>query len=114
MKETELEKGKKLSESFLTNTKNYILNKFKKEGYLNTKINIRNIEDSTKVNTLNLLINIDKGERVKIRDINFRGNEKFKQKSLLAKLKNVKEKNSTGFGKNQSIYLTNSLKTKRI
>ena len=99
LKETELEKGKKLSESFLTNTKNYILNKFKKEGYLNTKINIRNIEDSTKVNTLNLLINIDKGERVKIRDINFSGNEKFKQKSLLAKLKNVKEKKFYRFWK---------------
>ncbi len=99
LKETELEKGKKLSESFLTNTKNYILNKFKKEGYLNTKINIRNIEDSIKLNTLNLLINIDKGERVKIRDINFRGNEKFKQKSLLAKLKNVKEKKFYRFWK---------------
>ena len=99
LKETELEKGKKLSESFLTNTKNYILNKFKNEGYLNTKINIRNIEDSTKVNTLNLLINIDKGERVKIRDINFRGNEKFKEKSLLAKLKNVKEKKFYRFWK---------------
>ena len=99
LKETELDKGKKLSESFLTNTKNYIINKFKKEGYLNTKINIRNIEDSTQVNTLNLLINIDKGERVKIRDINFRGNEKFKQKSLIAKLKNVKEKKFYRFWK---------------
>ena len=29
LKETELDKGKKLSESFLTNTKNYIVNKFK-------------------------------------------------------------------------------------
>jgi len=99
LKETELDKGKKLSESFLTNTKNYIINKFKKEGYLNTKINIRNIEDSTKVNTLNLLINIDKGERVKIRDINFKGNEKFKGKSLVSKLKNIKEKKFYRFWK---------------
>ena len=88
LKETELDKGKKLSESFLTNTKNYIVNKFKKEGYLNTKINVRNIEDSTQVNTLNLLINIDKGERVKISNINFVGNEKFKEKNLISKLKN--------------------------
>ena len=99
LKETELDKGKKLSESFLTNTKNYIVNKFKKEGYLNTKINIRNIEDSTQVNTLNLLINIDKGERVKIRDINFKGNEKFKGKSLVSKLKNIKEKKFYRFWK---------------
>ena len=33
IKETELTKGKKLSESFLTNTKNYITNKYKKEGF---------------------------------------------------------------------------------
>ena len=99
LKETELDKGKKLSESFLTNTKNYIVNKFKKEGYLNTKINIRNLEDSTQVNTLNLLINIDKGERVKIRDINFKGNEKFKGKSLVSKLKNIKEKKFYRFWK---------------
>ena len=36
--ETELEKGKKLSESFLTNTKNYITNKFKKKGFSTQKL----------------------------------------------------------------------------
>ena len=99
LKETDLDKGKKLSESFLTNTKNYIVKKFKKEGFLNTKVNIRNIEDSTQINTLNLLINIDKGERVKISDINFIGNEKFKEKILVSKLKNVKEKKFYRFWK---------------
>ncbi len=99
LKETELDKGKKLSESFLTNTKNYIVNKFKKEGFLNTKVNIRNIEDSTQINTLNLLINIDRGERVKISDVNFTGNEKFKEKILVSKLKNVKEKKFYRFWK---------------
>ena len=99
LKETELDKGRKLSESFLTNTKNYIVNKFKKEGFLNTKVNIRNIEDSTQINTLNLLINIDKGERVKISDINFIGNEKFKEKILVSKLKNIKEKKFYRFWK---------------
>ena len=99
LKETDLDKGKKLSESFLTNTKNYIVNKFKKEGFLNTKVNIRNIEDSTQINTLNLLINIDKGERVKVSNINFIGNEKFKEKILVSKLKNVKEKKFYRFWK---------------
>ena len=99
LKETDLDKGKKLSESFLTNTKNYIVNKFKKEGFLNTKVNIRNIEDSTQINTLNLLVNIDKGERVKISNINFIGNEKFKEKILVSKLKNVKEKKFYRFWK---------------
>ena len=48
---------------------------------------------------LTYLINIDKGERVKISDINFIGNEKFKEKILVSKLKNVKEKKFYRFWK---------------
>ena len=33
LKETELKAGKKLSESFLANTKNYIINKFQKRRF---------------------------------------------------------------------------------
>ena len=40
IKDTELTTGKKLSESFLTNTQNYIQNKFRKEGFLNTKVTL--------------------------------------------------------------------------
>ena len=47
LKETDLDKGKKLSESFLTNTK-IILSISLKRRFLNTKVNIRNIEDSIK------------------------------------------------------------------
>ena len=36
IKETELTAGKKLSESFLTNTKNYIVNKYKKKTVTST------------------------------------------------------------------------------
>ena len=54
LSETELKKGKKLSESFLTNTENYIVNKFKKEGFLNTKVSLNTIADSTKKNTLKM------------------------------------------------------------
>ena len=46
-----------------------------------------------------MLINIDKGERVKIRDINFSGNDKFREKTLTSKLKNVKQKKFYRFWK---------------
>ncbi len=90
--DTELEKGKKLSESFLTNTKNYIVNKFKKEGFLNTKVVLNTTPDSTNVNSFNMVVNIDRGSRVKIKDIVFNGNEKFKDNKLASKLKNTKQK----------------------
>ena len=71
LKETELKEGKKLSESFLTNTKNYIINKFKKEGFLNTKVALNTIPDSLNTNNFDMVVNVDLGERVKIKTINF-------------------------------------------
>jgi outer membrane protein insertion porin family len=37
VKDTDIKKGKKLSKNFLATTKNYIENKYKKEGFLNVK-----------------------------------------------------------------------------
>lgn len=90
--ETELKAGKKLSESFLTNTKNYIITKYQKEGFLNTKVAFNTIEDSLKANTYKMVVNVDLGERVKIQDINFEGNEIFKDFTLRKKLKKTKKK----------------------
>ena len=92
LSETELKKGKKLSESFLTNTENYIVNKFKKDGFLNTKVYLNTIPDSSENNNLKMVVNIDKGERIKIKKISFQGNEVFSDKKLKSKLKNTKEK----------------------
>ncbi len=90
--ETELKAGKKLSESFLANTKNYIINKFKKEGFLNTKVGFNTIPDSINSNTFKMVVNVDLGERVKIKAINFEGNDVFNDKKLRSKLKKTKQK----------------------
>ena len=90
-KETELSEGKRLSESFLTNTKNYIESDLKKVGYLNSKVNIVSVPDSIGSNKLNLNINIDKGERIKIKNISFSGNEIFSDFKLKSKLKKTKK-----------------------
>ncbi len=90
--ETELSEGKRLSESFLTNTKNYIENKFKKTGYLNTTVNLITSPDSIGSNKLNLIVDVNKGERIKINNISFNGNEIFKSPRLKSKLKKTKKK----------------------
>ena len=102
-KETELSQGKRLSESFLTNTKNYIQGELRKNGYLNSKINLVTIPDSIGSNQLNLNINIDKGERIKIRDINFNGNEIFGNAKLRSKLKKTKKKFPLRFWKKSKL-----------
>ncbi len=106
IKDTELTKGKKLSESFLTNTKNYIINKYKKEGFLDTKVNLNTIKDTIGANSYKMVVNIDKGQRIKIKEIDFNGNEVFKESKLRSKLKNTKIKNPIRFWK-RSKYIYN-------
>ena len=106
IKDTELTKGKKLSESFMTNTKNYIINKYKKEGFLDTKVNLNTIKDTIGANSYKMVVNIDKGQRIKIKEIDFNGNEVFKESKLRSKLKNTKIKNPIRFWK-RSKYINN-------
>ena len=76
----------------MTNTKNYIVTKFQKDGFLNTKVVLNTIKDSTSANTYKMVVNVDLGGRVKIKDINFEGNEIFSDKKLRSKLKKTKKK----------------------
>ena len=101
LKETELSAGKKLSESFLTNTKNYIENKYKKDGFLNTKVTLNTIPDDSLpgTNNLKLVVKVDRGEPVKIDAITFKGNDVFKGAKLRKKLKNTKKKRPGRFWK---------------
>ncbi len=101
--ETELSEGKRLSESFLTNTKNYIENKFKKIGYLNTTVNLITSPDSIGSNKLNLIVDVNKGERIKINNILFNGNEIFKSPRLKSKLKKTKKKFPLRFWKKSKL-----------
>ena len=102
-KETELSEGKRLSESFLTNTKNYITNELKKDGFLNSRVNLITVPDSIGSNRVNLDINIEKGERIKIKNIIFTGNEIYSDAKLRSKLKNTKKKNPLRFWKKSKL-----------
>ena len=109
IKDTDLVEGKKLSESFLTNTKNYIINKYQKEGFLDTKVSLNTIKDTVGTNSYKMVVNVDRGPRIKIRDVNFKGNQIFKQAKLKSKLKNTKSKNPIRFWK-RSKYIVNDFK----
>ncbi len=91
LKETELSKGKIVNDNLITNTKNYIENKFKKDGYFNTKVTINTLADSTNTK-VDMVVFIDKGQKVKISAINFVGNEQLTDKKLKKSFKNTKEK----------------------
>ncbi len=96
-KENNLSKGvSKVTENLITTTRNYITNKYKKKGYLNTKVtvNTKAVEnDSIEKSQVDMLIYIDKGEKVKINKIIFNGNDKVSDKKLRKAMKNTKQKN---------------------
>ena len=91
LKETEFKKGAMLTENLVTTTKNYIKKKFTDKGFLKTKVTINYKKDST--NNYNALIHVDKGERVKIKNLRFHGNTAFKESKLKKLLKKTKQKN---------------------
>ena len=112
IEETELSEGKRLSESFLTNTKNYIRDELKKDGFLNSEVKLITVPDSIGSNKVNLNINIDKGERIKIRNINFSGNEIYSDAKLRSKLKKTKRKFPLRFWKKSKLIDTDYIEDK--
>ncbi|NDP26079.1 MAG: BamA/TamA family outer membrane protein [Flavobacterium sp.] len=92
IKDNGLTKGKVVNENLITTTKNYIENKYKKDGFYNTKVTINTVIDTAQINQVNMVVKIDKGSKVKIKDIVFEGNKEIKSKTLLAAMKDTKRK----------------------
>ena len=93
--DNKLKKGVKVTENLITTTKNHLVKKYKKDGFYNTKVHINTIEvkDSIQTSRVNMVLNIDKGEKVKIKDIVFGGNQVLTDKRLRKAMKSTKKIN---------------------
>ncbi|OBX23946.1 outer membrane protein assembly factor BamA [Bizionia sp. APA-3] len=93
--ESNLQNGVKVTENLVTTTKNYLTNKYQKDGFYNTKVHINTIEvpDSTGRPAVNMVLNVDKGKKVKVSEINFEGNSDIPDSKLRKAMKNTKQKN---------------------
>lgn len=97
--DTDLKKGKKITESLIANTKNYLENKYKKEGYLNAKVAIVVANDTSETNAQKMVIDVNKGDKVKIEKMIFEGNEQLSDRKLRGAFKKTKEKRFLRFWK---------------
>ena len=97
--DTDLKKGKKITESLIANTKGYLENKYRKQGYLNTRVTIATAKDTSGTNSESMVINVNKGDKVKIKSITFEGNDKLSAKRLRKAMKNTKKKKFYRFWK---------------
>lgn len=95
IKDNKLTKGTKVTENLITTTRNYITNKYRKDGFYNTKVTVTTVPviDSIEKSRVNMVVNIDKENKVKIKKINFEGNQKLSDKKLRKAMKNTKQIN---------------------
>ncbi len=91
IKDNDLKKDKVVNENLLTTTKNYIENKYKKNGYYNTKVVINTIPDTLE-NKVNMVVAVDRGKKVRISSINISGNSEMKTSKIRKALTNTKKK----------------------
>ncbi|KQC34489.1 membrane protein [Nonlabens sp. YIK11] len=95
LKELNLTKGTKANENLITNTRNFIEKKYQDKGFLyaDALVRIRDVEDTLGNNYVDMKIEVDKNEKVKIKSIDFEGNTQLSDKKLRKALKNTKQKN---------------------
>ncbi|MDH3321588.1 MAG: outer membrane protein assembly factor BamA [Flavobacteriaceae bacterium] len=94
-KEIEFKSGAMLTENLTTTTENFIKDKYREKGFLKTKVTISTKQDTSKTNTQDALILIDKGSKVKIKNITFHNNSSLSDAKLKKLLKKTKEKGIT-------------------
>jgi outer membrane protein insertion porin family len=81
-----------VTENVLIRTSNIIRNHFTGKGFLNTKVDIQQTKDSLRASDVSLVININKGSRVRINKINIIGNHELTDTQLKSAMKDTKEK----------------------
>ena len=99
--ELKLMRGKVLTKNLINNSINTIQNYYINKGFYNVKVGYLTTIDTTTVNSENLIFNITKGKKIKIKEIIIKGRKKIlnTNKSLL--------------NKKDSIYAINNYKLKK-
>lgn len=83
----DLVRGKVLTDVLIKNTELTVFKYFEAKGYLNATVSTRQQKDSVLSNSVKMVIDVEKNPKVKIKDINFYGDENFASSKLRSKLK---------------------------
>ncbi len=93
--EIQLVRGQQVNDAVLANTRSMIRKFFVDKGFQKTTVTIIQRADTAKTAPENsdlLIIDVDKGPKVKIKDVTFEGNENIKDKRLRRAMKKTKRK----------------------
>lgn len=89
--EIKINAGDVVTENLIATARYRIVNYFTNKGFLDTEVNIEQIADTVRMNSVILIFNIDKKERVKIYEIQINGNKELTTEQALRTLKETKE-----------------------
>ncbi len=87
-----LSRGDIATDHLLTKTTRIIENFYYEKGYRKVDIDIQQVADTARDNYIDMVINIDKGNKVKIGKINVMGNENLTEGQVLAAMKETKQR----------------------
>ena len=93
MEKINLRNGQQVTADIMNNTKRIIREHFIEKGFRNTEVNIHLKEDTIRVNMVQMEVNVDKKDKVKINEIYFTGVNSFKEVQLRRKMKDTKKVN---------------------
>ena len=85
-------KGGIVTENVKVNAAEAIIEHYVGKGFLDAKVKVEEYPDSSRVNSVRLEFLVNRGERIKIEDIVFEGNDNIKSKKLQKQLENTKKK----------------------
>ncbi|MFC2112488.1 outer membrane protein assembly factor BamA [Bacteroidota bacterium] len=93
MEKLNVRTGSQVTKDLLNNTERLIKDHFIEKGFFNTSVDIRQVQDTLRANSVRLYVTVHKNERIKIDDIIFEGNQVYDDKRLRRVLKNTKKVN---------------------
>ncbi len=89
-----LVRGRIVNDVIIKNTEVAIKQHYIQKGFRNVKVNIIQKKDTTLANSVRLEIDVDKGKKVRIEEIEIEGNKAIADKKLRRKMKKTKERSS--------------------
>ncbi len=87
-----LVRGKLITENLLESTRIKVQKFYTDKGYLNATVKLIEVPDTLIYNSVILTIAVDKGERVKIKELTIKGNEALSDRKIKRLMKETKEK----------------------
>lgn len=90
--------GKTITESLKMNTSNTVRGFYREKGYLRAKVDITEAADTQQFNSKVFYINVAKGNKIKIKEINFIGNEITEFEKGSSRFAKLKTKSSSSDG----------------